>query len=105
MSKLNIKHLSIMERSIKEILEVCIEVWEEQDKTFTNNGLCFLKRQLRNYNYITKNECFNLGLFLDNNKPTPTKHPQFYVDHFMYWWDKNNKEIRLNFLKYLLSLQ
>ena len=94
-----------MERSIKELLEVCIQNWDvEYNKNLNSFGLCNYINDLFGGDFISDVEFKILTNFLDSNEPTRKKHPQFYVDHLAYWWKIDDEEIRLDFLKYLFKI-
>lgn len=69
-------------------------------------GLCSHMTKLRINRFISNKEYTILSDFILVNKPTPSKHSQFYSDrNSVYWWDINDVKIRIEFLNYLIKIE
>ena len=101
------------QRTIKQLLEICIEYWDSErilklDSPYNKRGLCFLISSLHRNEIITKDEYIEMSNLFDNNRPSELKHSHFFdVNHmfYSYWWNIDYKEVRLRFLKHLLTLE
>lgn len=60
---------------------------------------------------LKKSEAEKVRKYLNQNKPSPTLHKEHYVmpNEKFYgrdmWWEYADNESRINFLKYLISLE
>ena len=89
--------------TLKELLRVFEILVIELEENYVNEGIFFHLLII-----LGENKDFNIYFkFLYNNKPKEDLHKNFYCDKSRlptYFWEIDNKQIRIAFCNYLISL-